>query len=188
MTIPLPALKHSTAVIAIRAGASIINHAALLLKLKPHFLSIIFPYPAGIKNNAIKQTRPVQNITSTAILNTVNNIFIRVSITSLIFAVNRKAKRRAGVILSFCKHNFQSIKYNFFRIRRLTKSGGGYNGRNFSLLLFAEKKWPDLMTLSRQIYDCVILCGTGTEQKFRAKKYGNSTRFDSQTLHTRQAE
>ena len=28
----------------------------------------------------------------------------------------------------------------------------------------------DLMTLSRQICDCVILCGTGTEQKFRAKK------------------
>ncbi len=56
------------------------------------------------------------------------------------------------------------------------------------LYCFLQKRNGRIDAPYRQICDCVILCGTGTEQKFRAKKYGNSTRFDSQTLHTRQAE
>jgi len=44
-------------------GHSISIHAALLLKLKPHFLSINFPYPAGIKYKAKKHIKPKTSMT-----------------------------------------------------------------------------------------------------------------------------
>ena len=38
-------------------------HAGLLLKLKPHFLSMNLPYPAGIKYKTKKQIKPKKAIT-----------------------------------------------------------------------------------------------------------------------------
>ena len=77
-----------------RVGHSISIHAALLLKLKPHFLSISFPYPAGIKYKAKKHINPKTSMTISTVQYTEYNM--RNSITAFLLLINYPSMRSVG--------------------------------------------------------------------------------------------